>query len=445
MHALLNKRDVRAAIGWIGVAWLSPFFGALFYLGFGINRVQRKAWRLRGVKPSHDLAKAGGADADTPRDRLQVAVGAITGLDLAQGEVDRVLQSGDEAYPAMLAAIEGATASIALSTFIFRVDSAGLAFVAALAAAHRRGVAVRVLIDGMGGGFFLSRAYRHLRSEGVPAARFLHSVWPWKMPLLDLRLHKKALIVDRSTAFIGGLNIAAENLLAAPTSMPVRDTHFRISGEIVRQIADGFDDDWAFATGDGGPDVRGSATRTPLAGEVARAVASGPDQAIGQLVLVLLSAITSARSSIRIATPYFLPDEQVLTALQLASLRGVEVKLVTPSVNNHRMVAWAAQAHVRPLLEAGCRLFHSPPPFDHSKLMTVDEEWSLIGSANWDQRSLRLNFELTVEVYDRDLCGRLSAMIDARCVEPVNLSDIDGRWFPTKLRDATIRLMAPYL
>lgn len=445
MHALLNKRDVRAAIGWIGVAWLSPFFGALLYLGFGINRVQRKARRLRGLKQSHDFAKAGGADADTPRERLQVAVGAITGLDLEQGDVDRVLQSGDEAYPEMLAAIEAAKTSVALSTFIFRTDEPGLQFIAALAAAHRRGVAVRVLIDGMGGGFFLSRAYRRLRAEGVPAARFLHSVWPWRMPLLDLRLHKKALIVDRRTAFIGGLNIAAENILAKPTALPVRDTHFRVVGGIVRQIADSFDDDWAFATGDDAPEMRGLAARTPLAGEVARAVASGPDQAVGQLVLVLLSAITSARDSIRIATPYFLPDEQLLTALQLAALRGVDVRLVTPAVNNHRMIAWAAQAHVRPLLEAGCRLWRSAPPFDHSKLMTVDDEWSLIGSANWDARSLRLNFELTVEVYDRDLCGRLSSMIDAKCVDPVSLADIDGRWFPTKLRDATVRLMLPYL
>lgn len=436
---------MRAAIGWIGVIWLSPIFGALLYAGFGINRVQRKARRLRGLKRTQDLSRSGEVGPETPRERLQFAVGSITGLDLHQANVDRVLQSGDEAYPEMLAAIGAARTSVELSTFIFRADDVGQRFIDALGAAHKRGVAVRVLIDGMGGGFFLSRAYRRLRAEGVPAARFLHSVLPWRMPLLDLRLHKKALVVDGRVAFVGGVNIGAENLATADADSRVRDVHFRVTGDVVGQILDSFDDDWSFATGEDQPERLRFPARTAADGEVARAIASGPDQAIGQLVMVLLSAITSARKSIRIATPYFLPDEQLLTALQLASLRGVDVRMTTPAVNNHKLVAWASQATIRPLLEAGCSLWRSPPPFDHAKLMTVDDEWSLIGSANWDARSLRLNFELAVEVYDRDLCTDISALIDRRCVNQVTLADIDGRLFVTKLRDAVARLASPYL
>lgn len=443
VHALLRKREVRAAIGWIGVVWLSPVFGALLYFGFGINRVHRKAQRLRGLK-SPRLYGARGRGAERSIERLKTAVGAITGVDLEEGTVEAVLQSGDEAYPQMLAAIDGAKTSVSLSTFIFRADKPGLRFIEALARARRRGVAVRVLIDGMGGGFFLSPAYRRLRTKGVPAARFLHSIWPWKMPLLDLRLHKKALIVDGELAFIGGLNIAAENVLAEPTRHPVRDTHFRIVGAVVQQIADSFDDDWAFTTGEETPErTRPPARQIP--GAPARAVASGPDHAVEQLALVLLSAITAARKTIRIATPYFLPEEQLITALQLAALRGVEVDLVMPAENNHRMVAWASDAHIRPLIEAGCRLWRSPPPFDHSKLMTVDDEWCLIGSANWDARSLRLNFELTVELYDAALAARLSGLIDAKRGDPVTLGDVDGRMFVVKLRDATARLLSPYL
>ncbi|GLK81524.1 cardiolipin synthase [Methylopila turkensis] len=447
-HVLMNKRDVRAAIGWIGVVWLSPIFGALLYVGFGVNRVHRKARRLRGMKQSHAFGKGGGADEDSPRARLALAIEAISGLPLRAATVDQVLRAGDEGYPEMLAAIDRAKTSVELSTFIFRVDEVGERFIAALTRAHKRGVAVRVLIDGMGGGFFLSRAYRRLRAEGVPAARFLHSVLPWRMPLLDLRLHKKALIVDDAVAFVGGLNIAAENVLEKPTAEPVQDVHFRVSGGVVRQIAASFDDDWTFATGEEAPERDFAAHRPAARPERSarmRAIPSGPDLAIDQLALVLQAAIASARSSIRIATPYFLPEEPLLTALQLAALRGVEVTLTTPERNNHRMVAWAFEAHVRPLIEAGCRLYRSPPPFDHSKLMTVDDEWCLIGSANWDARSLRLNFELAVEVYDAELAGTLSKMIQEKCGARITIEEIDGRPLPAKLRDATVRLMAPYL
>ncbi|RXF73223.1 cardiolipin synthase [Hansschlegelia zhihuaiae] len=438
---MLRKRDVRAAIGWIGVAWLSPIFGAALYFAFGVNRVHRKARRLRGVSR---FRTPSGPDARelSPQDRLASAVGAVTGVDRVDGTVESILQSGDEAYPVMLRAIEEARATIELSTFIFRTDEAGQPFVEALADAHRRGVAVRVLIDGMGGGYFKSAAYRALRRRGVPAARFLHSAWPWRMPLLDLRLHKKALIIDRRTAFVGGLNIAAENVLARPTRTPVRDLHFRVTGAVVDQIADSFDEDWTFTTG---ADVPETPSSSPSDGPRARAIVSGPDQAVDRLVLVLLSAVSSARKTIRIATPYFLPDERVLTALQVAALRGVEVRLVTPAVNNHRLVAWASDAHVRPLLEAGCRLYRSPPPFDHSKLMTIDDVWCLIGSANWDSRSLRLNFELTVELYEAKLATRLSELIVSKCSAPLTLAELDRKPLPLKVRDAAARLMSPYL
>jgi len=161
--------------------------------------------------------------------------------------------------------------------------------------------------------------------------------------------------------------------------------------------------------------------------------------------LVLLCAVNAARKTIRIATPYFLPDEQLVTALRLAALRGVVVDIVLPANNNHPFVAWAAQAHVRPILESGCRIWFNPPPFDHSKLMTIDGTWSLVGSANWDARSLRLNFEITVEFRDAGLAAQLERVIDARCGHPLTLSALDARPLPIKLRDAAIRLAMPYI
>ena len=233
-------------------------------------------------------------------------------------------------------------------------------------------------------------------------------------------------------------------MIGQRTKAPVRDIHFRLQGTIVRQIEQEFDDDWSFATGEE-PIGKDPAPPAHPWGSAARTIAAGPDQEVDQLVLVFLSAIYLARHSIRIATPYFLPEEQVITALQLAVLRGVAVHLVLPGENNHRLVAWAAQTHIRPLLRAGCHVWRSPPPFDHSKLMTIDGEWSLIGSANWDMRSLRLNFELTVEFYDADLSRELAKIIDARCAQPITLEEIDERPFIVKLRDAAAQLSMPYI
>jgi cardiolipin synthase A/B len=445
VHALLTKRDVPAAIGWIGLAWLAPVLGTLLYAGFGVNRVRRRARRLKGPVRSHDPLARGDIPPRDPLERLTVAIGRITGRELAAGSVVAVLDCGDQAYPEMLAAIERAEIHVRLCTYIFRADEVGLQFIDALVRAHRRGVKTRVLIDGFGGGFLRSPAYRRLRDHGVPVSRFLHSTLPWKMPFLDLRLHKKCLVVDGDSAFVGGLNIGDENVIARRPKAPVRDTHFRIEGPIVRQIEQEFDDDWLFATGEEPILAARLAQPTPACGAQARVIVAGPDQEVDQLVLILLSAMNLARRSIRIATPYFLPDEQLVTALQLAVLRGVQVDLLLPSRNNHRLVAWASQTHIRPLLEAGCHVWRSPPPFDHSKLMTIDGVWSLIGSANWDMRSLRLNFELAVEVYDSELATKLAGMIDARRIQPITLDDIDSRQFIVRLRDAAARLAMPYI
>jgi cardiolipin synthase A/B len=442
IHTLLRKRDVPAAIGWIGMAWLAPALGALLYFGFGINRVRRRARRLMGVDPLPAF-EARHILKDDPLPDLEIAVSAVTRRASVPGRISAHLFCGDAAYPVMLAAIEAAQVQIRLATYIFRADEVGETFIAALARAHRRGVKVSVLIDGFGGGFLLSPAYRRLRSEGVPAARFLHSLLPWKMAFLNLRLHKKILTIDGQIAFVGGLNIGAENVLANRPKHPVSDHHFKIEGPVVTEIEREFDEDWQFATGEA--EHRSLSAAIPPDTGFARTVASGPDQETDHLVLVLLSAINSARHAIRIATPYFLPDEQLITALRLAALRGVAVDIVLPANNNHRFVAWAARPHVRPLVESGCRIWFNPPPFDHSKLMTIDGGWSLIGSANWDARSLRLNFELTVEFRDRRVAAELERTIDARRGRLLTLEELDSRNIIIKLRDAAIRLAIPYI
>ncbi len=447
LHALLSKRDVRGAFGWIGLAWLSPMIGSVLYLAFGINRVRRRARELD--RPSLSLRRhRPGPETDWAAGQLAalyVAAGHITGRAAVPGNRIALLDSGDQAYPAMLAAIQEARSSIGLMSYIFRDDAAGRPFIDALIDAHRRGVEVRVLIDGFGGGYLVSPTHRALRRAGVPTARFLHSLVPWRMPFLNMRTHKKILVVDGAVAFTGGLNIGAENLAAAKPPHPVRDTHFRIEGPVVDQLVEAFAEDWLFATND----ALGGATWVPAiepdGPATVRTITSGPDEDLDKLEFVLLTAVGTARRSIRIATPYFLPDDRLSSALELAAQRGVAVDLVLPERSNMRPVDWATRAHLPPLLAAGCRLWYSAPPFDHSKLMAIDGLWSTVGSANWDIRSFRLNFELNVEVYDPAFATEIEAVIDAKRARPVPPAELEARPFAIRVRDAAARLMLPYL
>ncbi|MEJ1975352.1 MAG: cardiolipin synthase [Acetobacteraceae bacterium] len=446
VHVLLTKRDVASAVGWIGLAWLSPLMGGFLYFVLGINRVQRRARRLR-VRPRQRGGRRAAPSplADNRLRQLERGVGRLTERMAEPGNALEIFHDGDQAYPPMLAAIAAAEHSIGLSTYIMRADEAGNRFIDALAAAHNRGVSVRVLVDGVGSGWVLSRAYWRLRREGVPAARFMHSPLPWRMPFLNLRTHKKILVVDGRTGFTGGMNIASENVMALKPPAPVQDTHFRVRGPVVAQLTDAFTQDWAFATDE---DLEGEAWFPPIeaaGGTTARVITSGPDQDIEKIEFVVLQAIACARESVSLMTPYFLPDERLITALSLAAIRGVAVDIVIPAKSDHRLLDWATRPNIEPILADGCRVWLGPPPFRHSKTMVVDGEWCLIGSSNWDMRSLRLNFELCMEVYDQTLAAALTALMVRNRGVALTRRDIAARRLPVRLRDAGVRLLLPYL
>lgn len=442
IHVLLYKRSVGAAVSWIGIAWLSPFLGGLLYAIMGINRVKRRAQRL---KRQHLPLAGAGATAAVTQDSLtplEYAVGRLTGLPSKPGNLVEMLHSGDEAYPRMLEEIGRAKTSVGLCSYIFRDDSAGEKFHEALIQAQQRGVKVRVLIDGIGGGYFWSGTYNRLRKAGVPVARFLHSYFPWRTPFVNLRNHRKLLVIDGRVAFTGGLNIGAENVVAGNPAHPVRDTHFRIEGPVVEQLTDAFADDWLFTTGEQ-LDDDWFPRLEPVGTVLARVVPSGPDEDMEQIEFVTLHAISCARESIRVVTPYFLPGEPLTMALGLAAMRGITVDILLPENSNHAILDWARRVPLRPLIEAGCRVWMMPAPFDHSKLMTIDDSWSFIGSANWDTRSFRLNFELNVELHDAAFARQIvGSKKPQRCL---TLAEIDGDPLAIRLRNSAARLLQPYL
>jgi cardiolipin synthase A/B len=446
LHILLRKREVASAVGWIGLVWFAPFLGAITYLMFGINRVKRRARQLRPQddgpddQPSHALVGVGSNLAP-----LERGIGRITGRPLMAGTTTSIYHDGDEAYPLMLAAIDAAKRSVSMSSYIFRDDLWGGRFIEALVGAKRRGVTVRVLIDGIGGGWLLSRAYHRLRREGVMSARFMHSLLPWRMPFINLRSHKKILVVDGSVGFTGGLNVGDENVLATHPKAPVQDLHFRFEGPIVSQLSDAFVRDWAFVANEALNEDDLSAEVHQSGGSLARVIDSGPDEDLEKVEFAVLQAVACAHESIAVMSPYFLPDEALITALVLAAMRGVEIDIVIPEKSNHALVDWGTRANVGPLLTERVRIWQSPSPFHHSKVMVVDKQWCLIGSCNWDIRSFRLNFELCVEVYDQALAKLLSTGMLGCRGKPLTEADLAARSLLVQIRDAGARLMLPYL
>jgi cardiolipin synthase len=453
-HAILYKRDVRAAIGWTGLIWLTPFIGSLLYWLLGINRIRRRAVRLEHpaavVRESTRVYAAGASGPEVARLQPLVELAArATGSPLLGGNRIMPLEGGDVAYPAMIEAIATAQRSILLTTYIFDHDRAGLQFLDALASARERGVEVRVLIDGVGARYSRPRMTRALRRRGVRVAEFLSTRVPVPNPYVNLRNHRKILVIDGRRAFTGGMNIREGCLLRLdpPPSHPVQDLHFDIAGPVVGQIFEAGAFDWHFATRERLEGPAWALDDAP-AGEVeARVIAVGPDEDFETLGAVLHGGLASARTRVCVVTPYFLPDRVLIAALRLASLRGVRVDIVLPAVNNLRFVEWAAAAQLEQVLDDDCWVWLSPQPFDHTKIVVVDSEWSLIGSANWDARSLRLNFELDVECYDRGLAQQLEALVERRICDCRQLrrADLDARSLPVKLRDGVARLFTPYL
>lgn len=451
-HVVLHKRNSRAAVGWVGAIWFAPFLGTTLYLLLGINRIERHAKRKRPqnlveMQPCVvPLAPIELITSNSLRDLNQLSE-RITTLPLTAGNAVDLLVNGDEAYPQMLSAIGSAQRTITLATYIFDRDRIGLKFVEALGAAVQRGVEVRVLVDGVGATYRWPTVRRALQKAGVNVAFFLPTLVPWRLHYSNLRNHRKLLIVDGEVAFTGGMNIREGNMEDDQGRRAIRDVHFRVLGPIVSQLQEIFVIDWRFTTGEilSGPDWFHCAV--PRGEIAARCVADGPDEDLDRVRKLLHGALSVARKSIAIVTPYFLPDDALITAINVAALRGVQVDIFIPKRGNLRFVQWASTAQLWQVLEHGARVWLTRPPFDHAKLMLVDDEWALIGSSNWDPRSLRLNFEVNVEMYSQDLADRLKKLIELRkcTARQLTLEEVNSRPLWRQLRDGVVRLLSPYL
>jgi len=453
IHALLTRETPSGAFGWIGISLLFPPIGPLLYYMFGINRVRVRARRLNRASrhglgahrpgANAEIRDYGGLVADQRRG-LAAAGDRLSAWPITGDNRVEMLHNGEKAYPPMLEAIEKARAFVYLSSYILDTDEAGRRFIAALARAAERGVDVRVLIDGVGEYYAWPgrRAVGLLRSRGVHAERFLPPALLPPSLRINLRNHRKILVTDAGVAFTGGMNIGDRHF---ETQGGVEDVHFRLTGRIVRQIEAVFLSDWAFATGKQTALSRGP---LPRAGSAAcRAIDNGPTGDIERLVTLLQTAICSARERIWIMTPYFLPGPTLVGALQAAALRGLDVSIVLPERNNLPFVAWAARHGLGELMARGVKIYYRPPPFAHTKLFVIDDDYALVGSPNLDPRSLRLNFELAVEIFDQPGVGVLADHIRTVIAgsDRYTSAALAQRRWPARLRDSFFWLFSPYL
>ncbi len=456
IHLLLRHHDYRSAAFWTALVVFTPLIGPLLYLLLGINILRRSGRRYRsGINepwrdpvPDQPLPISAN-DSSTMQEHQQLArtLDRISRFSYALGNHLDILHNGDEAMPRMLEAIRGARQSITLASYIFEATGIGADFVTELSLAVKRGVQVRVMVDDAGTRYSRPPVVEALTQAGVTARRFMPSRMLLRLITMNLRNHRKILVVDGQTAFTGGMNIREGNMIARKPPHPVHDLHFQVTGPCVAQIQRVFAEDWAFCTNetlDGPlwfPDLTATGSTSAIG------IVDGPDEDMEVMPAAFFAALNAAREEVKIATPYFLPNAVLIAALRLCAVRGVKVTILTPAENNIPFVGWAAQTLYPDLLSMGCRIFESAPPFDHSKLFLIDGVWSFLGSTNWDPRSLRLNFEFNLACHGAELCQRLAGEMDAKLAHSREITHemLENAPFLHRLRSGFARLFIPAL
>jgi cardiolipin synthase A/B len=455
-HALLYKRDSRSALVWVSLNLTLPLFGPFFYWCLGMNRISRRAknWQESGRWLSHTeiypIEDQGRFEPQLPdsaahlSDLLLLEEKIVTSR---QREGNRIvaLVGGEEAYPAMLVAIRRAQETINLSSYIFDADGIGAEFVVHLIEAARRGVEVRVIIDSLGEKYSRMSPRVAFRGTPVQLVRYLplrHGAY------INLRNHRKLLIVDGLEAFTGGMNIRSRHLNASESVIDsIHDVHFSVKGPVVADLQGTFLGDWYFVTGEKLHNHCFFPAIEPQGNALVCCVADGPDREFRKIEQIIKGALSCAKHTVYIMTPYFIPDREMISSLVTAALRGVEIRIILPECNNLPFVDWASRALLWELQVNGIRIFYQPPPFVHTKLFLVDNIWSLIGSANWDTRSLRLNFELNLSVFDRELATTIHRHFDRAFANSheITLQEVEEYPLIIKLRNNCARLFSPYL
>ena len=455
-HAALTARTSQGAIAWAVSLLFMPYLALIPYLIFGRSKFEGyvEARRVRNRQfgeQARTLRQSGLARAEVEAQLGRSLHGirtltTLTGLPFTRGNQVRLLINGEATFDAIFAAIAAAKRYVIVQFFIVHDDGLGRRMQSALLTKAQEGVPVYFLYDGIGSHALPSHYTDELRAAGVQVGEFLiRRRRLIKRYQLNFRNHRKIVVVDGERAFVGGHNVGDEYLGLKPPLSPWRDTHIEVTGPAAAEIQLAFLEDWYWASGQV-PKLNWQPHSWPQ-NQHCQVVPSGPADEQEVCTLFFVQAINAARQRLWITTPYFVPDEAVFTALKLATLRGVDVRILIPSRRDHFLVFQASSLYAEEAVRVGIKIYRYQPGFLHQKVLLVDDVAAAVGSANLDNRSFRLNFEITVLTLDPEFAARVAEMLRADFDQsrPLQIRQLARTPLPRQLVMHAARLFSPIL
>ncbi len=462
------KRDPIKTLSWVMVILLIPYFGLILYFFFGRNFRKDKMFSTKGAADLkvRKLAAEGATELYNSPDGLPDAVKPYRKLivqnvhaaysTLSSNDSMKIYFSGKESLDAMFEEMERAKNHIHLQSFIIEDDNTGKHLQQLLVRKAKEGVEVRMMFDGYGGRKLDKKYLAALQEAGVEILNFSPFYWWYIPPIVNYRNHRKILVVDGRVGFLGGVNIADRYYDGGSHFDEWRDTHIRIEGQSVMSLQASFIMDRYFIVN---KNLRRLGKYYPyidfatklIAPETdklySQIIASGPDSDWAGIMQCYFTAITNAQKHIRIITPYFIPSETLLNAIKITALSNVEVSLMVPERSDTWLTTWGTSSYIWELLEAGVKVYFFERGFNHSKVLSIDGEFCIIGSANLDNRSLDHHFEVTSVIYDKGITAQIDSRFEedlhrCKCVTKEEWGRRSMKW---KLYEAVARLVSPLL
>ena len=451
VHLVSLRKPPASTLAWAWGILLFPYLGTFLYWFFGADRLRRRRLRRRAGFAAFQRDRREGrrekALASLSRDDAALArvLARLNGIPPTSVESLRLLPSGTEFFDALAERIEGARHHVHIQFFIWRDDAAGARLRDALVAAARRGVQVRVLIDEIGSVLLRARHFAPLIEAGGEFSWFFTLNPLRNRYLFNLRNHRKVQIIDGVTAFVGGMNVGLEYQGLNPKVGPWRDLQAEFTGPLACTLQECFADDWFFATGRRLEEPCYYVETNGKGGHPALVLAGGPDDPSAPMQKSLMAVLNHASKRAWLTTGYFVPNGATLAALQLCAARGVDVRLLVTEKTDHPALLRMGRSYYPELLAAGVRIFEFSAALNHTKAGVFDDDWVLVGSANLDNRSMRVNFELSVLVRHPGAAAEFADCLEkdfAECVE-ITPAVIAGRPWHEKALESALRPFAP--